>query len=67
MAQNKVVPKKEFWKSKTLWLNVFLFGLAVTDLLKDTSWIRLDLLVFVGATLNAVLRVWFSDSVLKLK
>lgn len=54
--------EKPWWKSKTLFLNLVLFGVAIIDIVAETRWIEPQYLLVVGGVLNAVLRIWFSDS-----
>ena len=56
---------KNWWKSKTFWLNVITMVLAVFTLLSEQPFIPPNVLPFVlfaVGVLNLILRLWFTNT-----
>lgn len=56
---------KNFWESKTFWLNIITAIIMVLDLLVQQPFIPPNLLPFIAfavGVLNIVLRIWFTDT-----
>lgn len=56
---------KNFWESKTFWLNLITAVIMILDLLVQQPFIPpsyLPIIAFVVGVLNVILRVWFTDT-----
>ena len=51
---------KEFWQSKTFWLNVVLTIMGIANLLSDPEMIVGSVFVIVAGVCGILLRVWFT-------
>jgi NADH:ubiquinone oxidoreductase subunit K len=58
---------KPWWESKTIWLNLILFAIAVIGLLVDSNAFDQydEVLLLCAAMLNLVLRYFFTDTAIK--
>lgn len=53
---------KKFWQSKTFWANIIGLVLVSLQYAGTVNWIPNDVLVFVLAILNLVLRTFFTST-----
>lgn len=57
---------KKFWQSKTFWANIIGLVLVSLQYAGTVNWVPNDVLVFVLAILNLVLRTFFTSEKIKL-
>jgi uncharacterized membrane protein len=48
----------QWWKSKTLWLNIIATAITLVQALQGSAWINPEYQVFILAALNAILRLF---------
>lgn len=53
---------KKFWQSKTFWANIIGLVLVSLQYAGTVNWIPNDVLVFVLAILNLILRTFFTST-----
>jgi hypothetical protein len=54
---------KEWWKSKTLWLNVLAAAIVIVQALQGQPWLEPEIQVAILAVLNAILRLVTSQAI----
>lgn len=54
---------KNWWQSKTLWLNAIAMAIAITQALQGQAWVNPEYQILALAILNAILRFMTSQPI----
>jgi hypothetical protein len=53
---------KDWWQSKTVWLNIAAMLMALLALPQATSIVSPQTIITIQSVINIVLRIWFSNT-----